>query len=229
MHQICKYFISILLWFSIYTVNAQNQNSKDSVKTEKINLINGLKIELDVSPVITSILTKGDSYSFEGAVQTTLFQKYYPVVEFGFAGADKTSTENVNFSTNGGFLRLGTDFSAMKQKAGSNKQNNLFMIGGRLGFSHFNYDLKNIEIQDEYWEERKTYNFSNLKSTKLWFEIAAGIRVEIIKNIYMGWTIRNKRMLTNDAEGKISPWYVPGFGVNSTSSWGFNYAVGYKF
>ena len=229
MQQICKYFISIFLWFSIYTLNAQNQDNKDSVNIDKINLINGLRIDLDISPVITSLLSKSDSYSFEGAVQTTLFQKYFPVIEFGFAGADKTSTENVNFSTNGGFLRIGNDFSAMKQKAGADKQNNFFLIGARLGFSHFNYKINNIEIQDEYWEESKTYNFTKLKSTKLWFEIAAGIRVEIIKNIYMGWTIRNKRMLINDSEGKISPWYVPGFGVNSTSSWGFNYAIGYKF
>lgn len=229
MQQICKYFISIMLWFCIYSVNAQNQNPKDTLKSNTVDFIDGIRLELDVVPVVTTLLSKGETYSFEGAVQTKIFQKYFPVAEFGFAGAKKLSTENVNFNTNGVFFRIGNDFSVMKQKEGSNKQNNLFLIGGRLGFSSFNYDLNNIIVRDDYWNESKTYNFSNLKSTKLWFEIAASVRVEIIKNIYMGWTIRNKRMLTNDADGKISPWYVPGFGVNSTSSWGVNYALGYMF
>ncbi|HRZ97893.1 MAG TPA: DUF6048 family protein [Paludibacter sp.] len=218
-----------MFWLSIYTVNAQNQNNKDSVKIDKINFINGIRIELDVSPVITTLLSKGDTYSFEGAVQTTLFQKYFPVFELGFAGANRTSTENVNFTTNGGFFRVGTDFSVMKPKKIPGKFQNFFLVGARLGFSNFTYNMTNVNVYDEYWDVSKTYDFNDVAATKVWFEIAAGIRVEIINNIYMGWTLRNKRMLTNDAEGKISPWYIPGFGVNATSNWGVNYALGYKF
>ncbi len=231
MQHICKFFISILLCVGIYTVNAQvvSKTDTNTVKKNKINIIKDLRVEIDIAPIITTLLSKGDTYSFEGAVQTTLFHKYFPVVEFGFAGADRNSSENVNFTTNGGFMRLGTDFSVMKQKTKSIKNQNYFLIGGRLGFSAFNYSMTNLIINDEYWGESKTYNFTDLPATKLWFEIVAGVRVEIVKNIYMGWSIRNKRMLTNDKDGKFSPWYVPGFGINSTSIWGVNYALGYKF
>ncbi|MDO9152737.1 MAG: DUF6048 family protein [Paludibacter sp.] len=228
MRHICKFTISILLWICVYSINAQNQNITDTVKIKKNN-IDGLRIELDVAPVVKTLLAKGETYSFEGAVQTTLLQKYYPVVEFGYAGASKISTDNVDFNTNGVFFRVGSDFSVMKQKENSPKNQNYFLVGGRLGFSHFTYNLSNIVIRDNYWNESKIYNFENIPSTKLWFEIAAGIRVEVIKNIYMGWTLRNKRMLTNDADGTVSPWYIPGFGVKSTSAWAVNYAIGYQF
>lgn len=229
MPHICKFFISILFWFSILTVNAQDRNPKDSVKTVKPSFINGLRIELDASPVITTLLSKGETYSFEGAVQTTLFKKYFPVFELGFAGANRTTDQNINFNTKGAFMRIGNDFSVMKQKENASKYQNYFLAGVRLGLSNFTYNMTNIEIKDDYWDVSKTYNLNDLTATKLWFEIAAGIRVEIIKNIYMGWTLRNKRMLTNDAEGKISPWYVPGFGVNNSSVWAVNYALGYRF
>jgi hypothetical protein len=63
----------------------------------------------------------------------------------------------------------------------------------------------------------------------LWFEIVAGIRVEIAKNIFMGWTARNKNLIGEDQIGIMSPWFIPGFGKTTGSAWTVNYAIGYKF
>jgi len=144
MQQIYKYTISLLLGFCLLTVvNAQNKITVDSVtkKTpiviKKVPVINWFRVDLDISPIITTLLAKGETYSFEGAVQTSLKNKYFPVAEIGFAGANKTSIDNIDFSTKGMFCRIGTDINVMKQKDKSKKTNNQFLLGVRLGFSHF--------------------------------------------------------------------------------------------
>ncbi len=226
IQHIFRYLISFVLIVSVFTLKAQNK--KDSTQT-KINFFQGLRVDVDISPIVTTLLSAGETYSFEGAVQSKILGKYFPIVEAGFAGANKTTFDYINFKTNGAFLRVGTDFNVMKESKTEKKFTNYFLVGARIGFTTFGYDLNNIIISDDYWKETKTYNYNHQIAAKVWIEFAASVRVEIFKNIYMGWTIRNKNMLTNDMEGRISPWYVPGFGVNNTSTWGVNYALGYKF
>ena len=72
-------------------------------------------------------------------------------------------------------------------------------------------------------------DFKNESASKVWFEISAGMRVEIVKHIYMGWSVRNKNFFKEDTVGKLSPWFVPGFGINSGSKWSLVYAIGYSF
>lgn len=223
---IYRFLISFVLVLSVGYVNAQKPN--DSIQT-KVPFFQGFRIDIDLVPVLTTLLSAGETYSFEGAVQTKILGKYFPVVEAGFAGAHKTTFENVKFSTNGAFLRAGADFNVLKQKKSEKKFTNYFLVGARLGFTTFGYDMNGIVITDDYWNESRTYNFDNQLAAKVWLELAASLRVEIFRNIYLGWTIRNKNMLTNDKEGKISPWYVPGFGKNASSAWGVNYALGYQF
>ncbi len=223
---IFRYLISLVLFATVSMLKAQTP--KDSTKT-KVDFFQGLRVDVDISPIVTTLLSAGETYSFEGAVQTKILGKYFPIVEAGFAGANKTTFENINFKTSGAFLRVGTDFNVFKEKNSEKKYTNYFLVGARLGFSTFGYDLNNITVTDDYWKETKTYNYNNQIAVKVWLEIVASLRVEIFKNVYLGWTIRNKNMLTNDQAGKISPWYVPGFGINNTSLWGVNYALGYRF
>jgi len=72
-------------------------------------------------------------------------------------------------------------------------------------------------------------NYSNQSTTRIWYEVVAGVRVEIIKNIFMGWTVRNSHLIGQDAEGDVAPWYIPGYGKNISSNWSINYTLGYHF
>jgi hypothetical protein len=38
----------------------------------------------------------------------------------------------------------------MKSKNNKKTENNLFFVGGRLGFANFKYDLTNVVITDDY-------------------------------------------------------------------------------
>jgi hypothetical protein len=230
MYSIYKYFINLLIVGCAFSSLYGQQVEAVKNDTTKHIRYNGFRVDVDVSPIITSFLNKGEVYNYEAAVQVNLNNKFYPVFEMGYSGASKTTTSDINYQGEALFYRLGLDFNLMKQKESKKKLNNVFLFGGRLGFSNFSYDLTGIQYSDDYWGAGEVIDKKNILATKLWFEIVAGIRVEIAKNIFLGWTVRTKSMLTKDNPGDIKPWHVPGYGINSDSGvWGFNYTLGYKF
>src|SRR5665647_3477674 len=107
MQSIYKYTISLVLSFTVFSGFAQDKNI-DTLQV-KSKWWNGFTIQADVASLISSSLQKGESYSMEGGVQVNLKNKYFPIIELGLAGANKTSIDNIDFKTNGLFGRLGVD------------------------------------------------------------------------------------------------------------------------
>jgi len=243
MQSIYKYItISFLLLITANSIFSQEKEpkpktpvTKDSesktpeVTVPEVNWWNGFTVQTDIASLIISSLNKGATYSMEGGVQFDLKHKYYPIVEIGLAGADKLTSNKVGFKTDALFGRIGLDFNLIKPKESSKPTNNLFLLGARLGATKFTYDITNMLITDEYWGGSKILNYNNQSTTRIWFEIIAGVRVEIIKNIFMGWTVRNSHLFGQDTEGEVAPWYIPGYGKNLSSNWSVNYTLGYHF
>jgi len=229
MQNILRFFIISLFCLSgIYSVNAQVSKQKtDSVVKVAFR---GLRLEIDLVPIASNFIYKGERYGYEAGVYADLKNKYFPAVEIGFAGANKTSSDNINFKTSGIYTRVGIDFNINKPKKDKIPSKNMVFVGGRIGFSPFSFGYKNILVQNEYWGTAISQNYNDITTSKVWVEIVAGMRVEVLKNIYMGWTVRNKKLLGTDTLGEIAPYYIPGFGVKSDGgSWGVNYAIGYRF
>ena len=227
MQSIYKYIISLVLSLNLFYGQAQDKNV-DTLQV-KTKWWNGFIVQADLASLVSSGLQKGETYSMEGGVQVNLKNKYFPIFELGFAGANKTSVDEIGFKANGLFGRLGVDFNLRKSKKTSKPSNNLFMAGMRLGMTSFAYDITNIKITDDYWGGSEQLDFKNQTTTKVWYEIVVGVKVEVIKNTYMGWSVRSKNLLSKDAVSEVFPWYIPGYGVNTSSNWGINYTLGYRF
>ena len=228
MQKIYVYISSLI--FCMFACNAEAQTTKKKVKeVDNTPLFNGVSIQADAASLLSPLLFGGERYSYEAGLQVDLKHKYYPVFELGYAGANKISNNDIEFKTSGLFGRIGVDFNFIKPKKDAKPTTNLFLVGVRLGMSSSPYSISNVKIIDNYWGGNEILNYPDQISSKVWFEVVAGIRVEVLKNFYMGWTVRNKNMLTQDATGAVAPWYVPGFGLNNGGNWGFNYNLGYKF
>lgn len=225
MQRIFVYTSSLIL--CLFVSMAQAQKTIKTPEIIKTPFFNGITVQADVASVATSLLSNGDTYSYEVSAQADFRHKLFPVIEIGYAGADKLTTDNIGFKTNGLFERIGLDINMISQKKDSKPTTSLFLLGFRLGMSNFNYDISNITITDEYWGGTQSVPYNNVSTTKFWYELTAGIRVEVVKDIYMGWTVRKKKLLNKDADGSVTPWYIPGFGI-SDNSLGFNYTIGYK-
>ena len=226
MRRILNYIAGIIIISAIsFPVCAQ--------QTEKIDTIplwNGFRVELDIALPIFSAIGLSESYTTEGAVQFNLKHKYFPVVELGVSGIkNKVSANDATFNTDGIFGRIGVDMNLLKRKPGNRFSDNLFLVGGRIATSSFSYDLMNVTITDDYWSTTEVRNYPNTRATKWWFEAVVGMRVEVVQNIFLGWNVRMKSLLGTDTEGKIYPYFVPGYGRWQPSNWAFNYTIGYKF
>lgn len=231
MQSTFKYFIllgSLLLCVGINHVNAQD--TIPEAKKTSTKWLYGCAVEVDAASVISSTLINSDTHSMIGDIQVNILNKYLPVIEFGYASADKLLTNNVGYKTNAIFGKIGIDFNLLKQKKDGKPAPNLFLIGARLGASNYTYDITNVTISGGYWGGSETKNYIKQPATSLWYELTAGIQVEIIKNIYLGWRVRSKKLLGSPKDGDVTPWYVPGLGINNgNSQWEFNYNVGFKF
>ncbi|MDR2853836.1 MAG: DUF6048 family protein [Prevotellaceae bacterium] len=224
MRKIFNFIVITILANSAIGASAQ-------VKTDTLPLLRGLRVELDVLSPLMHSLGGSDGYYFQGAVAVSLREQYFPTLEVGFGGVDnKISASGQGFSTNGVFARVGMDYAMLKSRNKSLNYN-LFVVGARLGFSPFSYDVSNVSVGDNYWNATSPVvrDYNNETTLRLWYEILVGIRVEVIHNVFMGWNVRTKGLFGNDNKGKIYPYYIPGFGNFKGSHWEFNYTVGYQF
>ena len=223
MRRILNYIAIISILVISLPAHAQKEEKPDSIPWW-----NGVRVELDIASPIISAVGLSEGYTVEGALQVNLKYKYFPTIEFGTSGLNnKLSVNGADFSANGLFGKIGADVNLLKYNAAH--ADNLFLVGGRIGMSNFSYDLMNVAVVDDYWGVTEIRDFQNVSATKWWFEIVVGMRVMVFRNIFMGWSIRNKSMLGKTAEGEIFPYFVPGYGNSQSSNWAFNYVIGYKF
>jgi len=222
-------FISSFLLCTLVSTTIAQKKKQIIVPPDSTKLLNGFTVHIDAASVVTSAFMNNSTYSTEGGIQMDLKHRIFPTFEIGMAGANKLTPDNIRYKTNGLFERIGVDFNLGKKKKDTKPTNNLFTAGIRIGRSNFNYDVTNLKITDDYWGGTEAINYLSQPVTKIWYEIVVGVQVEVFRNFYMGWAIRDKNLFSKDVPGEVAPWYIPGFGLNNGTSWGFNYTIGYHF
>jgi len=188
-------------------------------------LVRAIDINIDIlNPLLSRSMTPGSS-SFEASADVNLQNKWYPIWETGYAGANYTANNGTQFNGKSIFNRIGVNANLLK---GNNDYllNSILYAGIRIGLSSFSYDINNIVIQDDYWNATSLINIKNQHIFAGWGELLAGVRTTVFNNINMGWSVRLKLFLKT---GKTAyrPWYIPGYGKTGGSAWGFTYTVGY--
>jgi hypothetical protein len=132
---------------------------------------------------------------------------------------------NYSYETNGSFLKAGMlyDFFSVDEKGNND---NIF-IGLNYGFALQEHRTGNFTIQNGYWEDFHGSESAYVVNTH-WLEVSAGPRTELLKNLYMGWTINLRvKMLQSNPE-ELQPFSIPGFGSgDNTVNVGFSYVIEY--
>jgi hypothetical protein len=231
-----KYIISTLV-FLVFSVSfAQDTDAKstavesDTIAKKEDNY--GLRIGLDVSKPLRMLL-EDDYQGFEIAADFRLTKKFYIAAELG--NEKKTvNDDQLNFTTEGSFAKLGFDFNAYENWFGM--QNSIF-VGMRYGFSTHTQTLNSYTI---YQTNQHVDDISVLTQTPgtefsslngHWIEIVAGIKVELYDNIYMGFSLRLNRLLSTKEPENFQNLFIPGFNKITTDSnigAGFNYTISYS-
>lgn len=188
--------------------------------------LQGIYLSTDVFGYIYPIFVKDKYYSSEVSLTANLGNRFFPVVEVGFGYTDIVSQlYEVGYQTRAPFYRIGMDYN-MQYKNGLP---NYIYLGGRIGYTTFDYTVNAPALIDPVWGDEAPIQFTDVPCQTLWAEAVGGIRAEILKNLYMGWSLRYKYPLHKGAIVHGGPWYIPGFGASSKAAFGATYTISYYF
>ena len=199
---------------------------------EKVPL--SLRFGFDLYRIIRS-QTTDDFNGFEVVGDLRLSQNFFIALELG-AIESTQQIEQVNFTTNGTYYKLGFDYNMFENWEG---MDNHVTIGLRYATSSHDQFLNNYTLLDRtrFWVGSNmlisngfaTGSRPNLNAQ--WLEVAVGFKVQLLKKIYMGLSLRLNRLLNDKIPENFDNIYIPGFykkTENNNFGAGFNYTLTYR-
>jgi hypothetical protein len=208
-----------------FLVNAQ-QKKTDSIppKIEKF----GIRFGADIFKLTRSFYDKNyKGIEFVGDYRLT--KNYYLAAELG--NENKTTEDDrLNTTAKGTYIKVGFDYNSYENWL---DMRNMVFIGLRYGASTFSQQLNSYKLYNTstYFPEAPTVvsgeKFNGLSAQ--WFEVVVGMKAEVLKNIYVGFSVRMNKILSNTKPENFDNLYIPGFNrtYNGDFGVGFNYTVSY--
>ena len=198
---------------------------KDSLRRiyKHYPLITDLSIGLNfIEPLFMAL---GQTYASADINATlNMWNRIQPTVELGLGWA-KTSPDDGNFTYKGKpspYFKVGANFNFLFK----NSSDYQVIVGLRLGYSTFSYDVREVHYWNSYWQELIHYDLTNQHSHALWGEAGVGLKVKLWDSISMGWLIRYHGIFNYGKNSNSRPWFIPGYGPR-TSSLGLSLSVSY--
>lgn len=229
-----KYFISCIIVLMGFLTSAQEKEEEGELQPAIPDSLivkekYGLRVGADLSRMAIGFFN--DNYQgFEIVGDYRISKKFYIATELG--NEKKTiDDDQINFIANGSYIKAGFDYNAYENWL---DMENIVHVGMRYSFSTFSQTLNSYSILNRnqlFKEETLTSSgteFSGLNAH--WVEVVAGIKAEMVDNLYLGLSIRLARLVSDKKPGNFANLWIPGFNKvteNSTFGVGFNYTISY--
>ena len=227
------YIFIISIWLSTNMLLSQTElSSNDSlIEKDKWLTLNKLRLGADLFKPIKSS-SEGDNLNYEIVGDLQVTENLYLAGEYG--SIDRViEDENINFNSSGNFLRIGFNYNMFNNWVG---MDNSIYLGLRYATSNFSNTILDYTVrnQDSYFSnlvdrEYQTNEYSNLSGN--WIEIVAGLKVETFNNVYLGFSLRLNKLLSNSKPDNFDTLFIPGFNKvtdDNTFGSGFNYTLTYS-
>jgi hypothetical protein len=220
----------------VITENFSQDQLKDSTFTkEKDTLVYktnyGLRLGIDISRPVFSSLYRNYA-GLEIVADYRIKKNIYIATEIGFE--ENTSKEDYSNSTSkGNYMRLGLNYNAYKNWL---DMNNEIFVGYRYGFSLFNQTLNSYQTNVSDGENGSYFptvvNTTEQSSVNLnahWSELMLGIKVETLKNVFVGFSVSYKVLMSVKEPNGFKTLFSPGFNriFESNTGFGLNYTFSY--
>jgi len=226
MKYILKLNYSFLLVLLSVLGQAQEVKKADSIKpkTERY----GLRLGVDLFK-LSRTFTEKDYRGLELVGDFKLTRKHYLAAEIG--NENKTvDDDRLNFTTKGTYLKAGFDYNAYQNWLG---MHNMIYVGLRYGVSTFSQTLNTFSVYNPhpYFGASPTLvsgdKYDGLSAQ--WIEVVAGVKAEIVQNLYVGFSLRLNNLITNKTPENFDNLYIPGFNRTYGGKFGagFNYTISY--
>ena len=229
--QIFIFIISIIIPIQTVFSQVENQLTDSLINKNKILNINKIRFGFDIFKPIKST-SDGDNLNYEIVGDLQITENLYLAGEYGLIDR-LIEDENINFNSNGSFLRFGFDYNMFKNWVG---MDNAIFLGLRYGSSNFSNKIEsyNVRNSDAYFSNFVDNNYQTIDHSNLtgnWLEIVAGVKVETFNNVYLGFSLRLNKLLSTKKPDNFDNLFIPGYNkVTDDNTWGsgFNYTLTYS-
>ena len=184
-------------------------------------------LSIGVNLVEPLFMAFGQSYASADVNATlNMWNRLQPTVELGLGWA-KNSPDGMNFTYHGKpspYFKLGANYNFLFKSSPDYQA----LIGIRLGYSTFGYEVNDVNYYGGYWQEGITYQLKGEHSHALWGEAGVGLKVKLFDRLSMGWMIRFHGIFNYGKNAHSKPWFIPGYGPRSSSlslSLGLSYTL----
>lgn len=112
-----------------------------------------------------------------------------------------------NVGISGSYFRIGADYNFLKLKEKPN--NHMIYAGLRYGFSSYTQTWDSAFVPSAVWGDRLLA--FELPQNAHWIGLTGGLKVEVLKNFYLGWSVQYNFILSKFSD-TIDPFLIPGYG-----------------
>jgi hypothetical protein len=210
-------------------ISSQNDTIAENISAnntliDTLNYKYGLRFGIDISGPFFSIF-ESDQTLLKGSFDARMYKEYFIAVEIGIA-TKNFKEANLEYESKGQFLTIGADYNMLGYKEGSN---DILYFGIRYGISNYNTTVTNYKIQNGYWfDDPFISSLEKQNGTGHWVNARFGIKVEILKNLYLGGSVGMNRLISASSLNSFDNLFIPGFGNNNDKkSFQFNYTLLY--
>ena len=216
--QISTYIIALLTLSSLIAPlpgHAQEKKILTKEEWKATPLYQGTMVGIDVAGVASKVLGS-DITRTEASVMINLKNRFFPVAELGFGSINTTNDEtDIHYKTSAPYFRIGMDYNVFYQKP---YLPGYFTVGLRYGFSSFEYDVVAPPLTDPNWGHTSVpVNYEGVKTNVGWVELAVGLKANVFKGFYMGFSARYRARFSMKKNENSEPYYTPGFGKGKTN------------
>ncbi len=215
-----KYILSISLLIGSISMFGQKVEEQEK---QKEPFDPGFAFGLNLGPFITRIYDD-ERTGFEATARFKYNRKWFAIGELGYENTS-FDDKSYEYESNGSFLRLGFDYNFFKVEEFGNNDN--VILGLRYGIGITEFNSNHYTISEGYWGDYEG-SIPSTTSNAHWGEFVFGLRSEVLKNFYMGWSVRMRRLIAVNQDGDFEPYSIPGFGKrDNTTNLSFTYNLEY--
>lgn len=239
MREISEYFISLLLCalLGLAPCQAQEQDTlreKREVTYNSRFIPSAVRIGLSLKDGVRTLTDPQGTY---WGVQADIPVRQFMIsMDYGQARMYRGNTEeeqpgrNFQYAGKGSFFRFGVDANLLQdRKTGRNDaRGDVIYFGLKYAHSRLDDQLTFNTGQGAVFNTT-TVTQSNKNLGVWWLEMNAGMKVEVLKNIFLGYALRYKFFRRFGGRGSLLPYEVPGFGKGENeNTFGFDYYIFYR-
>ena len=228
-------FLSGLWLFGLATAYAQSPTPRDTtaVRQKTDYRPSALRIGVALNDIIRTVSNAQDT-RYSGQADLA-FGRFMLVGEYGIAKTSQANNPEISdipaftYESQGSFFRAGVDVNLLKdrQLGTYDAKDDIFLFGLRFGRAQTD-DRLQFDTNDPVWGlTTATQENNGLVTT--WVEMTAGVKVEVLKNVFLGYNLRFKFARNFSGEPTLLPYFIPGFGRSDKEErFGFDYSIFYR-